>query len=329
MHAWQVFEHGEPARALRRIETPPPRPQEGQLRVRVAATALGLPDVLMCRGSYPLTPTLPFTPGQELVGEVIEAAPGAPASVGERVMGVSVFTGGDGGFAQEALLGGSMVFPAPAGLSDAEAAGFVIPYHTAYVGLVRRAGLREGEVLLVLGGAGGTGSAAIQLGRSLGARVIATAGGAAKAEFCESQGAEVAIDYRERDIAEAVMEATGGRGADVVYDPVGGEAFVAGAKCIAHEGRLLLIGFASGRWGQPKSPDLVFRNYSVLGAMPGSGYTREFNLSVNDDLMARCERGEIRVPVQREFPFEELPKALEEVASRRALGKIVLRVSDG
>ena len=327
MRAWQVHEHGEPAQALRRTDAPPPEPREGQLRVRVAATALGLPDVLMCRGSYPLTPALPFTPGQELVGEVIEAAPGAPAAVGERVMGVSLFTGGDGGFAQEALLGGSMVFPAPAHLSDAEAAGFVIPYHTAHVGLVRRAGLREGEVLLVLGGAGGTGSAAIQLGRSLGARVIATAGGAEKAAFCERLGAELAIDYREQDVVEAVRQATGGRGADVVYDPVGGEAFAAGAKCIAHEGRLLLIGFASGRWGQPKSADLVFRNYSVVGAMPGSGFEREFNLSVHEDLMQRCGRGEIRVPIHREFPFEELPEALEEVASRRAQGKVVLRVS--
>ena len=329
MRAWQVVEHGEPGRALRRVERPSPEPAEGQVRVRVAATALGLPDVLMCRGSYPLTPALPFTPGQELVGEVVEAAPGAPAAVGERVMGVSVFTSGDGGFAEEALLGGGMVFSAPAHLGDAEAASFVIPYHTAHVGLVRRAGLREGETLLVLGGAGGTGSAAIQLGRSLGARVIATAGGADKAAFCERLGAEVAIDYRERDIAEAVREATGGRGADVVYDPVGGEAFAAGAKSIAHEGRLLLIGFASGQWGSPKSPDLVFRNYSVLGAMPGSGFAREFNLSVHDDLMARCERGDLRVPIHREFAFEDLPAALEEVASRRAQGKVVLRAPAG
>jgi NADPH2:quinone reductase len=244
LRAWQVQEHGEPSDALRRAEAAVPPPGAGQIRVRVAAAALGLPDVLMCRGTYPLTPALPFTPGQEGVGVVLAAGAGAEARVGERVMAVSAFYVGHGAFAEEALAVDSFAFPVPDSMPDEQAAGFVIPYHTAYVGLVRRGQLRKGETLLVLGGSGGTGSAAIQLGRALGARVLSTARGAERVAFCRELGADVGIDRGRQDVAEAVREATAGRGADVIYDPVGGEAFEAAVRCIAHEGRLLSVEIA-------------------------------------------------------------------------------------
>ena len=164
MRAWQVVRPGEPRQALALNEVPAPDPAPGFLRVRVSAGALGLPDVFLCRGSYAIQPALPFTPGQELCGVVTAAGDGCAAKIGDRVMAVSGFFLGHGGFAEEAIAIDDFAFPAPDFMSDAEAAGFVIPHHTAYVGLVRRAALRSGETLLVLGGAGGTGSAAVQLG---------------------------------------------------------------------------------------------------------------------------------------------------------------------
>ena len=183
---------GEPQEALRLVDTELPKPPPGLLRVRVAACALGLPDLLMCRGSYALTPELPFTPGQELVGEVTVVGEGARVRVGDRIMAVSAFFLKSGGFAREALALDEFAFRVPDDMEDAEAAGFVIPYHTAHVGLVRRAVLQAGETLLVLGGAGGTGSAAIRRGRALGAKVLATAGGEDAAGLlgvrCEQRG---------------------------------------------------------------------------------------------------------------------------------------------
>ena len=325
MQAWQVRKHGEPKDALQLGELAAPTPGPGMLRVRVAASGLGLPDLLMCRGSYALTPPLPFTPGQELVGVVSAAGEGTQTRVGERVMAVSGFMLGHGGCAQQALALDDFALPVPESMPDAEAAGFLIPYHTAYVGLVRRAGLRAGETLLVLGGAGGSGSAALQLGRALGARVLATAGGSEKVEFCRRLGAEAVIDYRTQDIAERVREATQGRGADVIYDPVGGEAFTAATQCIAHEGRLLAVGFASGDWARPATAHLVTHNYSVMGVMPG-GYDREFKRAAHEILLEYQRKGEIGVPLHRVVPFAALPEGLEDLAQGRVMGKAVLAV---
>src|SRR5688572_10550886 len=296
MRAWQVVAPSEPrdALALREVDalgSPPP----GMLRVRVEACGIGLPDVFMCRGSYALTPKLPFTPGQELAGVVREAGAGAHTRVGARVMAVSAFFLGQGGFADEAFALDEFCFPVPAEMPVAEAAAFLIPYHTAWIGLVQRAALRSGETLLVTGGAGGTGSAAIQLGRAIGARVLATARDEERRAFCRSLGAEVTLDP-DAELADAVREATEGRGADVVYDTVGGEAFEAATCCIAHEGRLLLIGFASGRWGRVDPAHMVRQNYSVVGVIP-SGYDRAVRQAAHDALLAHRARGELRVPI--------------------------------
>lgn len=325
VRAWQVIAPGEPREALALGEvaalgSPPP----GMLRVRVEACGIGLPDVLMCRGSYALTPKLPFTPGQELAGVVLEAGAGARARVAERVMAVSAFFLGHGGFAEEAFALDDFSFPVPDAMPMAEAAAFLIPYHTAWIGLVKRAALRAGETLLVTGGAGGTGSAAIQLARAIGARVLATARGEERRAFCRSLGAELALEPG-ADLTDAVREATRGRGADVVYDTVGGETFEAATRCIAHEGRLLLVGFASGRWGRIDPAHLVTRNYSVVGVIP-SGYDREVKRRAQDELLAHRARGALRVPLGPLVPFEALPDALERVAHSAVLGKLVLGV---
>ncbi len=175
----------------------------------------------------------------------------------------------------------------------------------------------------MLGGAGGTGSAAVQLGRVLGARVIATARGPVKGDFCRALGADHVIDYTADDVAERVKEITDGVGADVVYDAVGGEVFDAATRCIAHEGRLLAVGFASGRWGTPSSAHMVTHNYSVMGVMP-SGYDRAFKCHAQEALLSHLREGGLRVPVERELPFEKLPEGLEALAAGSASGKWVL-----
>lgn len=326
MRAWQVTKQAEPSAALSLAELPLPEPGPGMLRVRVAACGIGLPDLLMCRGTYALTPELPFTPGQELVGTVTATGEGCQARPGERVMAVSAFFLRHGGFADEALALDDFAFRAPTTMSDAEAAGFMIPYHTAYVGLVRRARLDPGETLLVLGGAGGTGSAAVQLGKALGAHVITTAGGDEKTMFCRKLGADDVIDYQQEDIAEFVRDLTAGEGADVIYDPVGGSAFEAATRCIAHEGRLLTVGFASGSWGRPNAGHMATHNYSVMGVMP-SGYDREFREGAQQRLVEHHAAGRIRVPIDREVPFHDLPNGLEELARGSVRGKLVLSVS--
>ena len=207
-----------------------------------------------------------------------------------------------------------------------EAAAFVIPAHTAWVGLVTRGRLEAGETLLVLGASGGTGSVAVTLGKALGARVIATGGGPEKCAFVAGLGADVVIDHREQSIAEAVREATDGRGVDVVYDPVGGDAFDAATRCIAREGRILLVGFASGSWGAPRPAHMVDRNYSVVGVMP-SGYDRAYKEAAHARLVELWSDGRLRIPVHGVLPFERLPDAVDVLARSGARGKVVVAIA--
>ncbi len=223
MRAWQVHEHGEPRRVLRRVEMDPPTPRAGELRVRVQAAAVGMPDVFMCRGTYPLTPPLPFVCGQEVCGVVDAVGDGVEVPVGSRVMGVTNFFDGRGGFAEESILSPSTAFRVPDEMAATVAAAFRIGYSTAWTALVERGELQPGESLVVLGGAGGSGTAAIQLGRALGATVLAVAAGPDKAEFCQRIGADTVIDRTRSPVQDAIIAATNGRGADVVFDPVGGD----------------------------------------------------------------------------------------------------------
>jgi NADPH2:quinone reductase len=327
MRAWQVQRQGEPSEAIELTRVPVPEPNPGEVRIRVAAAGLGLPDVFMCRGTYAFEPTLPFTPGQEVSGVVTAAGPGTTTPVGARVMAVTAFFRGYGGLAEEALALDASTYPAPGEMDWSQAAGFVIPYHTAWLGLVTRGRLEPEETLLVLGAAGGSGSAAIQLGKALGARVIAVAGGPEKGRVCRALGADVVLDHREGGLAAAVRDATGGAGADVIYDPVGGETFDAATRCIASEGRLLAIGFASGAWHDASTARLVDRNASVVGVYVGA-YRKPFLSEVHERLLEHWRRGEIRSNVSDPIPFEGIGEALGELANRRATGKIVAAVQD-
>ena len=222
MQAWQVTGTGEPADVLHLVDVDVPEPGPGQARIRVTAAGIGLPDVLMCRGTYPLTPPLPFIPGQEATGTVTAVGKGVDLAIGAPVMGVTVFYEGSGSFADECLVLAESAFAVPPGLANAEAAGFWIPHLTGWIGLVDRGRITPGDWLAVLGAAGGSGAAAVQLGCALGARVIATVSDEERAAFCRSLGAEATVIHRDRPVAPALRELTGGRGVDLVYDPVGG-----------------------------------------------------------------------------------------------------------
>src|SRR5882757_723126 len=222
MRAWQVQRAGEPIDVLHAVELDAPEPGPGQVRIRVAAAGIGLPDVFMCRGTYPLTPPLPFVSGQEATGTITARGDGVHLSIGEHIMCVTAFWMGHGSFAEECLVAADSVFPIPAGLTDAEAAGFWIPHLTAWIGLVDRGALRAGDALAVLGAAGGSGIAAVQLGHALGARVIAVVSDEERAQFCRGLGADATINHRNGPVAQALRDANRGRGIDLVYDPVGG-----------------------------------------------------------------------------------------------------------
>jgi NADPH2:quinone reductase len=328
MRAWQTVKPGRPRDALSLNEAaPPPQPLPGTVLLEVIAAGIGLPDVFMCRGSYALTPSsLPFTQGQEVVGRVVGWGEGVERQkLGERVMAVTSFFTGHGGFAEQCLGLDDFCLPVPDGMTDAEGAGFLIPFHTAYIALAQRGRLEPGETLLVIGGAGGTGQAAIQIGKALGARVIATAGGPEKAAFCRALGADHVVDYRAEDIAAGVKAATDGRGADAIYDPVGGEAFASATRCVAHEGRILAIGFASGSWGKTDTSHLVFNNYSVVGVIP-SRYDRAFKERAQQRLLGWWREGRLRPQIDELVAFEALPEALERLAGGAVRGKLAVAV---
>lgn len=324
MRAWQVRRHGEPLDALRAVEIAEPVPGPGDVRVRVAAAAIGLPDVLLCRGAYPFDPPLPFVPGQEVCGVVDAVGEGVDLRPGSRVMGVTCFYDGRGGFAEMTVLAAANAFRVPDGMRSADAASFRIGFSTAWTALVRRVELRSGETLVVLGAAGGSGLAALQLGHALGARVIAVAAGREKLDVCRRLGADVAIDRETESISGAVLEATEGRGADVVFDPVGGDVAASAAGGLGRGGRFLAVGFASGSWVELDTSDLVGGNQSLVGVLAG-GAGREAEGADHEALLALAAGGELE-SVTTPVNFDEVPEALQRVASGSAVGKLVVEV---
>jgi NADPH2:quinone reductase len=277
----------------------------------------------MCAGTYAFRPPAPFVPGQEICGVVEAAGDGAGPAPGERLMAVTSFYDGHGGFAEVALARAASSFRVPETMDDAEAAGFRIGYSTAWIGLVRRGRLQAGETVLVLGGAGGTGATAIQVAVALGATVIAVASGPDKGAFCAALGAHAVIDRSRQAVAETAMDLTGGRGVDVVVDPVGGPLAAATVGCLARDGRLLAVGFASGSWVKPSVWELVRRNASIVGVYAG-GQSRADDEADHEALLALWEAGRLR-SVVREVGFERLPEAVQALADGTAIGKYVTR----
>ncbi|WP_063040520.1 NADPH:quinone oxidoreductase family protein [Nocardia pseudovaccinii] len=324
MKAWRVTELGEPAQVLRLVELAEPEPGPGQVVVRTRAAAANFPDVLMCRGEYQIKPELPFTPGVELCGEVVAVGADVDGiAIGDRVLGSPALPWG--GFAELAVMHAADVFPAPAALDDAEAAALFIGYQTGWFGLHRRAGLRAGETLLVHAAAGGVGSAAVQLGKAAGATVIGVVGSAAKAEVARALGADIVVDRSAQDFVSVVREATDGRGADVVYDPVGGEVYQRSTKCIAFEGRILVVGFAGGQIQSTALNHALVKNYSILGLHWGL-YRDKDPQAVRDchlELTGLAERGVVKPLIGERLPLDDVAAGLQRLADGKTVGRVV------
>ncbi|HET9382550.1 MAG TPA: NADPH:quinone oxidoreductase family protein [Streptomyces sp.] len=315
MQAWQVHENGEPHEVMRLADVAPPAPGDGQVLLRVRAANINFPDALMCRGQYQVRPPLPFTPGVEICGETED---------GRRVIANPVLP--YGGFAEYAVADAAALLPAPDALDDAEAAALHIGYQTGWFGLHRRARLEAGETLLVHAAAGGVGSAAVQLGKAAGAMVVGVVGGAGKAAVARELGCDVVVDRHREDVVAAVKEATGGRGADVIYDPVGGAAYAQSAKLAAFEGRIVVVGFASGTVPSPALNHALVKNYSIMGLHWGLYATR------NPELVLRCHRkltelaarGAVRPLVSERVPLGGAAAAVQKVADGLSTGRIAV-----
>lgn len=322
MRAVVVDRFMEPSE-LRVSETKAPKLWPGTIAVDVKAAGCNFFDLLMCRGQYQVKPPFPFIPGAEAAGLVTEVAGDVRGyAPGDRV----ILSTQLGAFAERIVAAPRAAWKMPAGMSFEEGASFPIVYPTSYAALVFRANLRPGETLLVHAAAGGVGIAAVQIGKALGARVIATAGGAEKLEVARAAGADVLVDYRAGDFVEAVKEATGGKGADVIYDSVGGDVFEQSMKCIAWNGRLLVIGFAGGTIPSVKANRILLKNIAVVGLHWGAYAQHEpARIAETFDALFRLyEEKKIRPVVYRAYALEELPAALEALGGRKTYGKVVV-----
>jgi NADPH2:quinone reductase len=301
------------------VELPPPGANE--IRVRVRAAGVNFPDILMIQGKYQHKPDLPFVVGGECAGDVIAAGNGVTRfAIGDRVTG----GGFTGGFAQETQGPESSYRPIAASVDYATAAGFTLAYLTAYVSLVRRAQLARGETLLVHGAAGGVGLAAVDLGKLLGATVIATASTDEKRAFLKAYGADHVLPSS--GFREAVKELTDGRGADVIYDPVGGDVFDESVRCIAFDGRILIVGFTSGRIPSIGVNMPLIKGFSVVGVRAGE-YGRKFphkgreNIEAIDRLLAD---GKLHPHIHARFPLSQAVEAMQMLTTRKVIGKVVV-----
>ncbi|HEY8123720.1 MAG TPA: zinc-binding dehydrogenase [Myxococcota bacterium] len=345
MRAWRTHAYGTPRQALQLDEVPVPEPGPGELRVRVQAIPLNLNDLeRITGGNMMVRPELPYAPGMEVMGVVEATGAGAEAWRGKRV--VAMTKGAHGGFAEAALCPMISAFEMPEAVPLPDAAALYFPFHLAWLGLFDRAALKRGESVLIHAAAGGSGSAAIQLAVNAGARVFATAGSEEKLALCRELGAELAINYREGDFAQAVLDATNGRGADVVFDNVGAAVVERSMHCIAYDGRYLMMGFASDKtvadekWIVPRR--VLLGNFKLCGVLlayapeaaapmlkKGTGWNFVSNRT-GERIMREVVDGVIakrlRPVIGRVVAFEEIPAAMEAMAARETIGRTIVRL---
>jgi len=322
MKAWQVHAFCEPEQ-MTLDEIPVPEPGPRQVRIRNHAAALNFFDILQIQGKYQVRPPFPFTPGAEVAGvvdqvgaEVKHVFPGDPVSAMTH----------NGAFAEYSIAEGSRTFHIIAGLDDSEAAAMPVVYHTSYFALHRRAALGHKEWLLVHAGASGVGMSAIQIGKAYGAHVIATAGSPAKLDFCRRQGADHALSYTDPSWVEQVKQITGGRGVDVVYDPVGGEYSEPALRSIAWKGRFLVVGFAAGDIPRIPLNLALLKGCSIVGVFWGAFTEREPQRSAQNlsELLALLSQGKLKPHISATYPLERAPDALNDMLNRKVQGKVVI-----
>lgn len=325
MKVWQVTHYGEPEEMVL-AEVDPPAPSAGQVRIRNHACGFNFFDLLQCQGKYQSRPAFPFTIGAEVSGIVDAVGDGVEhVKVGERVLSLPR----GGGFAECTVVDESRAYPIPESMSFEQAAAMPVVFQTSLFALEYRAKLQPGEWLLVHAGASGVGIAAIQLGVAMGARIIATAGSEEKLEFCRQHGAEHALNYRDDNWVDQVKQIAGKFGADVIYDPVGGDVFDLSTKVIAPDGRLLVVGFASGRIPSLAANRALLKNMSLVGVFWGRhcdehpGYMR----SLHDQLCDMFQAGKIDPPVGAAYPLEAVPQGIRDLANRKVRGKAIVKIT--
>jgi NADPH2:quinone reductase len=304
--------------SLEELESP--LVKANHVKIAVHACGINFADTLLIQGKYQTRPQPPFSPGMEVSGEIVECGEGVTElASGDRVMAVLSY----GGYAQEVVTPVATVVPLPSNMDFITAAGFPVAYGTSHLALTHRALLKPGETLLVHGAGGGVGLTAVEIGKQLGATVIATAGNQAKLQVAANHGADYLIDYSKEDIKDKVR-ALGG--ADVVYDPVGGDAFDASLRCINWEGRILAVGFASGRIPQPPANILLVKNCAVIGVHWGAYLQHNPTLMHHSlqELLAWCREGKLKPLVSQTFSLTQAPEALTALIERRTTGKVVL-----
>ena len=322
MKAVLCKEYGPPETlVVEEVESPPLAP--GQVRIAVHACGVNFPDTLIIQNKYQFKPELPFSPGGEVAGEIIEVGADAEGvAVGDRVIAMVLC----GGYAEELCTEATSVMPIPNGMEYTTAAGFTMTYGTSLYALKQRGHIQPGETLLVLGAAGGVGLAAVELGKVLGARVIAAASSEDKLALCREYGADETINYVEENLKERTKELTGGKGADVIYDAVGGDAFDQAIRCINWEGRLLIVGFASGRIPELPVNLALLKGCQIVGVFWGAFTMREpqENAANLAELGRWFEEGKLKPHVCATYPLERSAEALQQILDRKAKGKIVL-----
>ena len=313
---------GEPEE-LQLISAPDRSPDVGEISIDVAAIGCNFADILMCRGKYQVKPALPFAPGSEVSGHVRALGPGVTGlQVGQSVAAQVSF----GAYASQIIADARRVHVVPEAIPLVDACALGVAYQTAYLALVDRARLRAGETLLVHAAAGGTGLAAVQIGRALGARVIAGASGQEKLELCRAHGADEVVDTRQGDWPEQVRALTNGRGAQIICDSVGGTIFEGSLKCLAWAGKLLVIGFSSGDIPAARMNRIMLKHIALIGLNLG-GYTEHDaagQRNATDRLFELYAQGKIRPLIHARHPLRDAAVALRDLAERRTVGKIIL-----
>ena len=322
MRAWQSAEPGLGALALGQV--PCPQPDAGSAVIRVEAAALNFADLLMIDGRYQINPPRPFTPGQEVAGTVVAAGKDSGLRAGQRVCGKVLW----GGFAEFAAVRGDMAIAILDGVTAETAVALPIAYTTAVVALTESTQTAAGETVLVLAAAGGVGLASVEIAHALGARVIAAAGDAEKGALARAHGADDVVDYRSEGWSGTVKALTDGRGADIIVDPVGGAATKEALRALAWQGRLLVVGFASGDIPQIPANRLLLNRASAIGVYWNHDRDAEMIARVTRALTAMLSSGAIRPHIGGTYPFTQLPQALTALAERRTTGKVILTLKD-
>ena len=324
MKAILCKEYG-PAETLVIEDVPSPKMGDRGVKIRVKAAGLNFPDTLIIEGKYQLQPPMPFSPGGELAGEVIEVGEKVTRfKPGDRVAALTGF----GAFAEEVVAPESNLLPVPDNMPDEKAAGFMMVYGTSYYALKQRANLQPGETLLVLGASGGVGLAAVELGKAMGAKVIAAASSSEKLRIAKDAGADELINYTDEPLKDAVKKLTRGKGVDVIYDPVGGDFTEQALRTMAWNGRHLIIGFAAGDIPKVPANLTLLKGCSVVGVFWGAFTRNEPEVSAQNmmELLQMYSEGKIDPKVSEVFDFEQYAEALGALTGRRATGKVVLRV---